>query len=169
MKLPNRLRLFLLARVRAVMASRPPDFIVGHAADPYLHRWRVFPRNALGNIYLHRFFRDDDDRALHDHPYHNLSIVLEHGYYEHLSHGWECERAPFRYPGWVGARRANTPHRVVTMDGKPPVSIFLHGPRVRAWGFHCLKGWVPWQVFHGMNNTKDPNDSGGHQSGKGCG
>lgn len=47
---------------------RAPDFYIGGNANPYLLRWWVIPRNRFFNVYLHKFLRDDDDRALHDHP-----------------------------------------------------------------------------------------------------
>ena len=56
---------------------KPPDFVIGPADNPYLYRWFLLPRNPVANVYLHRFFRDDEDRALHDHPWPFLSIVLD--------------------------------------------------------------------------------------------
>src|ERR1700761_3749952 len=79
-----------------VVAQRAPDFIIGedNPQGAYLNRWFLTPwrhwqrrlgkraeanptrwnRTAewlarlLPNLYLHEFLRDDDDRALHDHP-----------------------------------------------------------------------------------------------------
>jgi len=44
-------------------------------------------------------------------------------------------------------RRPETPHRVELIDGRPSVSLFITGPRVRQWGFHCPNGWVHWKKF----------------------
>lgn len=63
---------------------REPDFIVGGKDAPYLRRWWVIPRNRFFNIYLHNIIRDDDDHALHDHPWHWCSIHLRGAYYEIL-------------------------------------------------------------------------------------
>lgn len=41
-----------------------PHQIIPSADDPYLLRWYIIPLN----VYLHKFMRSDDDRALHDHP-----------------------------------------------------------------------------------------------------
>src|SRR5690606_35831081 len=65
------------------IARRPPDFIVGGAERPYLKRWWLIPRNPIFNVYLHQFLRDDDDRALHDHPWPWCSILLDGSYIEH--------------------------------------------------------------------------------------
>ena len=64
---------------------RAPDFIIGGAEDAYMLRWWVIPRNRWFNIYLHKILRDDDPRALHDHPWWNISIVLKGGYLEWFS------------------------------------------------------------------------------------
>ena len=62
---------------------RPPDFIVGGKEDPYMLRWWIIPRNRWFNVYLHNFLRSDDDRAHHDHPWWNFSILLRGEYTEH--------------------------------------------------------------------------------------
>lgn len=49
-----------------VLLSGKPHFVIGNADNPYMLRWFILPRNRLFNIYLHKFLRDDDDRALHD-------------------------------------------------------------------------------------------------------
>jgi hypothetical protein len=84
MKLPRLLLRPLLRFAEKVMASRDPDFIIGGQANPYLLRWWIIPRNRFFNIYLHRFLRSDDDRALHDHSWCNVSILLDGAYYEYM-------------------------------------------------------------------------------------
>lgn len=65
--------------------KRPPDFVVGEPENPYLLRWYIIPKNRFFNIYLHKFCRSDDDRALHNHPWAwNLSIIIKGSYIEHM-------------------------------------------------------------------------------------
>lgn len=67
------------------MFKRPPDKIIGEDHDPYLLRWHLIPRNKFFNIYLHKFMRSDDDRALHDHPWSwNISLLIKGAYIEHM-------------------------------------------------------------------------------------
>lgn len=61
---------------------REPDFVIGEKGNPYLLRWWIIPRNRWFNVYLHKILRDYDDRALHDHPWWNVSIVLRGAYRE---------------------------------------------------------------------------------------
>lgn len=63
---------------------RQPDVILGRPEDPYMLRWWVIPRNPFLNIYLHKFMRSDDDRALHDHPWASMSFLLTGSYLEEV-------------------------------------------------------------------------------------
>lgn len=153
---------WFVKKMMAIGQSRNPDFVVGGVENPYLRRWFVIPRNPIFNVYLHQFLRDDDDRALHDHPWAWCSILLRGQYIERT-----VDDVVLRHAGSMkisGPRRA---HRVVLikdLDGKarPCWTLFITGPRVRTWGFHCPKGWVPWQEF------TNPED-GGATIGRGCG
>jgi hypothetical protein len=177
MTLFTRLAEALIRRI----TRRPPDRIIGGADAPYLRRWHVLPRNPWFNLYLHHFLRDDDDRALHDHPWAWASLMLAGGYYEHTIAAGGIHRRRWRQAGSLtvsGPRRA---HRielhkhatgVTTYDNDREnggwisrsvtcFTLFATGPRIREWGFHCPeRGWVPWQAF------TDPTDPG--LTGKGC-
>lgn len=134
-----------------------PDFHVGPANDQQLQRWFILPRNPFANVYLHRFLRSDDDRALHDHPWDNRSWVLSGQYVEHLQDGGTLTR----HEGYVVKRRAIEAHRVELVTG-PAVTLFFTGPVIRSWGFYCPKGWVPWREFV-------TTEEGGNRRGQGCG
>lgn len=62
---------------------RKPDFYVGGKTNPYMLRWWVIPRNKWFNIYLHKFLRDDEDRAAHNHPWVSWSFILKGSYTEY--------------------------------------------------------------------------------------
>lgn len=160
-----------------------PHFVVGPHDRPYLLRWYVLPRNDWLNVYLHKFCRDDDDRALHDHPWPSLSLVLWGGYVEQTrtaatsaGEHWTAAKGvvtqhthvatEYTYVRkWYGIgsllRRAAThTHRIELPGGKPCWTLFITGPRVREWGFHCPKGWVHWRDFTASHDVG--------QVGKGC-
>lgn len=59
------------------MIKRKPDLCIGGEDSPYLKRWWLIPRNRFFNVYLHQFLKDDDDRALHDHPWWSVSFLLK--------------------------------------------------------------------------------------------
>ena len=50
-------------------------------AGPLLVRWILFRAPFLG-CYLHKLNRSDHDRALHDHPWNFITVVLRRGYTE---------------------------------------------------------------------------------------
>ena len=126
-----------------IMASRPPDFVIGpHRNPPYIRRWWVIPRNRWFNIYLHEVQQDDDDRALHDHPWVNMSYVVEGGYNEVTPKGV----FPL-HVGGVRFRRPTALHRLKLIGHKRTVTFFITGPKVREWGFQTPQGWIWWKDF----------------------
>lgn len=141
---------------RCLTIPRAPDFVVGPIVDPYLRRWNILPRNRWFGLYLHNFMRSDDDRALHDHQYDNVSILVRGRYVEVTATG-RHERRPFR-PVF---RRAEVAHRIELIDGGPVWSLFLMGRRRREWGFHCPAGWRHWTKFVSQR-------PGGNEVGPGC-
>lgn len=139
--------------------KRAPDFIIGSPDDPYLRRWWIVPRNRWFNIYLHQILKSDDDRALHDHPWWNVSFILLGGYIEHTPRGKHNRKV-----GSVVFRKATAAHRL-EIKTTPAWTLFITGPRIRQWGFHCPKGWVHWRDFVGVKE----GEALGDEVGKGCG
>lgn len=148
--LPNWMRLSLY-----------PDFIIGGPRRPYLRRWYVLPRAPWPiwpmGAYLHQIMRSDDERALHNHPWPNISILLRGSYDEVVPerpHGFQEWMTPHvqhlhlqRHAGDIVCRRSGASHRLVIPDNKPVWSLFIVGPRIRQWGFWCQKGFVHWRDF----------------------
>lgn len=158
-------------RIIARVTRRAPDFVIGGADRPYLRRWWVIPRNRLFNVYLHEFLRSDDDRALHDHPWPDASILLRGAYYEHTIAAGGIEKWRLLCAPAVRVRPSGKfAHRIALLadaliDGRPNEvpcwTLFITGPRYREWGFHCPRaGWIHWKKF-----TAD-DDIG--KVGKGC-
>lgn len=157
--LTQRLCAYLISNVAA---RRDPDQVIGEHHQPYLCRWYIIPRNRWFNVYLHQFWRSDDDRALHDHPWWSLSLLLRGHLVEHtIDRGGVHRRRRIACGAWR-LRSSRFAHRLEVDSTKVPVwTLFITGPRLREWGFHCPQRWVGWRDF------TDPNDSG--QIGRGCG
>jgi hypothetical protein len=136
--------------------ARDPDFVIGDPARPYMLRWWLLPRNETFNVYYHRVLRDDDDRALHDHPWPSFSIMVSGRLREITPEGPRVIRS-----GDCVYRGPDFAHRLELIDGEPAETLFITGPKVREWGFHCPKGWVVWSDF------VDAGNPGG--VGRGCG
>lgn len=155
----------LQARTLGLPAAAPHGFTIGEAERPYLRRWFITPRGNGPASYLHQFLRDDDDRALHDHPWDSCGIILQGGYLEHTPEG-----VIERHVGDVIVRTSLHRHRVqlhAAENGQPREAwtLFLVGHRIRDWGFWCpgegAERFVPWQDFTSGEN--------GETVGKGCG
>lgn len=145
--LSQRLAHALAKLAHRIMDRRSPDVIIGGREDPYLLRWWLIPRNPVFNVYLHLFLRSDDDRALHDHPWFNASVLLSGHYIEHtIPAGGVNVRTVYR-AGDIKLRGPRSAHRVELING-PCLTVFITGPRMRQWGFHCPDaGWVHWKDF----------------------
>lgn len=168
---------YLSRRLRRYSMLREPDFIIGGEANPYMYRWWLTPWSrcyrgmdartrwqrfvtSLPGIYLHRIVRSDDDRALHDHPWTNASLLLHGSYIEHtIAAGGVHHRTRVR-AGDLVLRGARAAHRL-EIDSGPCWSLFFLGWRRREWGFHCPNGWVHWRIF------TNPADRGA-TIGRGC-
>lgn len=119
-------------------ARLPCRFIDGEDGEPYLERYYLV--GAFGwHVYIHRFVDSDPDRGLHDHPWGRaLSLVLAGGYEELRPRRGDLDDPVSRFvaPGRLNLLRGEDFHRVVLRAGRPAWTLFLHGPRVKGWGFY---------------------------------
>lgn len=129
-------------------AQRAPDLIIGDPKNPYLLRWFLREEGPSGGLYLHKILRDDDDRALHDHPW-DSSVYIFDGSYKEVRK--DCPEGQLFGPGSYRHMKAETAHRLVVVSG-PVTTIVFTGPRKREWGFHCPQGWVHWKDFVAPDN-----------------
>ena len=154
MRLPESVIHWLHRRAVRVVKGRPADFVIAPHGAPYLRRWYLIPRNRWLNVYLHHILESDDDRALHDHPWWNCSILLSGGYWEMtFKHpdlamlGGTEKIATLRLSGDVVCRQAADAHRLELTKGSC-WSLFITGPRVRPWGFILDDGtWVHHEAY----------------------
>jgi len=135
----------LAAWAQDYVASRPPDREIGRAdGRPGMLRWHVIPRNDVGNVYLHKIVGSDS--YPHDHPWDNVSLILDGCYLEHLVDG----TAVTRFGGDRVVRPRQEIHRIELVDG-PCLSLFTTGPALLdargepSWGFLLSDGWKPWR------------------------
>lgn len=152
--------------------------------DIYLRRFFIYPRDKdfgknkeKGRIYLHKFYRGDEDPHLHDHPWPFTSFILTHGYHEEIPFrindtrlpGTEIERSKIVdgtgdpaftwnwrrltwYPRFsILKRPATWKHRVILQDGKPVWTIVKTGVKERSWGFwtddKSALDFCPWKQY----------------------
>lgn len=98
--------------------------------DPYLERWILW---AGGTIRIHKFYRGDQDRALHDHPWSFITFPFQ-GYHEDYWDGLNVVRryvAPFRFH----FRTAEHRHIVYKTTPGPTYTLFMNWFKRNEWGF----------------------------------
>lgn len=159
--------------LRRLLSGRPHQSI-GTEGDPYLQRWFLIPHNGFVNLYLHKFCHSDDDRALHDHPWGFLSLIVA-GQYREITETTTVIRRRWS----IAARRAHHRHRVELAGEPTPIPVWtliLTGPRRRTWGFWCPQDnstaadtrFVPWQQFDAggcgePDPRRAPTNAAGHR------
>lgn len=116
--------------------------IVNCDRQPYLQRWYLFRSTRIG-LFVHRFIRSDEDRALHDHPWNFLVIPIWRGYIEHNQRG---QRRVWPIIG-MRYRTAEYQHRVELVNEKAAWSIFIRFPYRRTWGFWPREGFQAWNKW----------------------
>ena len=153
-----------------------PHFVIApDGARPYLRRWFMTPWSSddhplkskrLPNIYLHQILRSDDDRALHDHPWDNVSIILWGGYIEHVFAYQPVEGRELppvvqkrRRMFHIVRRRADMPHRLelyrrAGKDGKGSMTDILYGEDKPCWSLFITwrkrRPWGFWGTKEGV-------------------
>lgn len=113
-----------------------------------LLNWHLFGRRVL-SIYLHQFLRSDDTEAMHDHPWWSFSLILRGSYVDLCKRpSGRMVRRVMRAGQWL-LRPPRWAHRILLDDGAEPCwTLFVTGPTVREWGFHCPGGWVGYREFN---------------------
>lgn len=119
--------------------------VVGPTDNPLLVRWILFRMPRFG-VYLHKLCRSDYDRALHDHPWPFISILLR-GTYTEVHDQTIDGKAVFEFHkrGSILIRPAEWRHRFVLDEAKPTWTLVIVGRRQRHWGFFLKDGWCWWR------------------------
>ncbi len=123
--------------------EREPDKIIMTDNNVYMRRWHIQRCTETMSIYYHEILRSDWQEEFHDHPWESVSIILD-GSYMDLSPEYPDGRLIEQ--GQVVYRSAKQAHRIILHNG-PVETLFITGPVVRDWGFHCKKGFVPFEQY----------------------
>lgn len=154
----------VLGWIAKIEAAWPQFLIHGDDGSPYLKRYYLTPdrswwRRRLPGLFLHRFYRGDHDRELHNHPWSwSAALVVWGGYREIRQDGtWGPRYEMEHRPGSVNVIWDETFHRVELIDPRGSWSLFLVGPsksrtfagkQYSDWGFllEDTRKVLHWQV-----------------------
>jgi hypothetical protein len=131
--------------IRRFLSKIPHRTIVNCDRDPLLTRWYLI-RTAPIAVFLHLFHRSDEDRALHDHPWNFITVILWNGYLEHTPAGIKR-----RWPFTIHYRPATWQHRVELINGRKPLTLFIRFREHRVWGFWEKTGFIAWNKWWQQN------------------
>jgi hypothetical protein len=131
--------------------------VIGDGPEgPLRIRWILFRVPSFG-IFLHKLCRSDHDRALHDHPWSFLSVVLKGGYDEiryvrtitqiGVYGRFEEDEHQHHSVGSILFRPAEWRHRVIIND-KPAWTLVFVGLNRRRWGFWPTGEFCWWRKYN---------------------
>jgi hypothetical protein len=111
--------------------------IRGEGGEPKIHRHYLFGTGKTFGVFLHRFVASDEPGRFHDHPWSwAVSLILRGGYLEERRRRDDsASTTRWLGPGHINVIRPHRFHRVELRDGRPAWTLFIHGPKVRRWGF----------------------------------
>lgn len=132
----------------------------------YMKRdWLIAKSDDKPAARIHQINRSDVDRASHNHPWRNVSVVLNGCYYElipadqqedfqnvpehirGLCKNTEPMRAIKRVAGDVVCREAHDRHKILIDPNEKPTSLFITSPKSQEWGFFTEQGFVHHQQY----------------------
>jgi len=139
-RLANTFMAKLCSWIVCLLASRTEIIYVND--NPYLlrchilnHFW-IFPA-----VYLHYFYRGDEDRSLHNHPWKwAYSLILSGGYLEEKPHFYcpitgKMQRKKRRVSPWSINRITQDDFHRVSLTNLACWTLFIPGPYIQKWGF----------------------------------
>ena len=128
--------------------------------DEYMDRWWLVEEQKDLNVSvrLHHLLRSDQDAWMHDHPFSNVSIGIQGGYWDitpkDQAQSPELDAIENNRvwcgPGTIISRKATDRHRIEIPEGGEAWSLFIMGPWTRDWGFHTADGWVYYRDYLGI-------------------
>lgn len=143
--------------------------VVRIGGEPYLERWFVY---LLGfTLRVHKFYRGDDDRAPHDHPWPFITFPLT-GYWEKIWDSDLCgDYVTFRHvtPWRLHFRQSSFKHMVMGSVASPRLSdrlfnlgfetpkpfftLVATGRKDRSWGFYPDGEYMYYRDYNAKFNA----------------
>lgn len=123
--------------------------VIRIGGEPYLGRWILYIGGRT--LRLHKFYKGDDDRAPHDHPWPFWTFPLCSGYDEVVARGSVLMHE--RVKGWRWNFRPSNYRHIVLDPDAPFYTIVVTGKKNHSWGFWPgSETFVPWRDWTAQRN-----------------
>lgn len=156
-RLPKLVVDFLTQTFIPYARAKEPTLIARPSGRVMFYRWWVVRDEGVCSVYVNRHVGSDDVQAPHDHPWDNMSIILDGQFSECLYDGPELRETIVRRRGDVVVRAATLSHRIEMRPGEDCWTLFVTGPAINKWSFNCPGGPVPAERFlHPINPLSEP-------------
>lgn len=117
--------------------------------EKYMTRYIVYAFG--GTLRLHKFYRGDDDRAPHTHPWNFWTFPLASYLEQRFNHGQHVGVFPVKAWRWhsraafhehivLGREKAHLDFSREPFDPRPFWTIVITGPKYNEWGFYDATG-----------------------------
>jgi hypothetical protein len=156
-----------MERYWIVPSARPGS---ASKAGCYVATWRQPIRWILQKlgiaVRLHCIHTPDLDRAMHDHPWTFISVVLRGWYIEarplrpesflptSSDPEEEMEQSHPRAAGGYALRRFYHRHKITAVSPGGVWTLFVTFRKRQPWGFYTPGGKIWWQVFESVHNNR---------------
>ncbi len=134
--------------------------LIGDGVSTYIDRLTLITTPWF-SVKLHRIYRPDQQRELHDHPWSFFSVILRGWYEENIPcpidvcQGPEVAHIVSRCVRWWNWKPAEGRHSIRHVSRTPVWTLVFTGPRRRIWGFWVDGGtrFVPWNEYEKLNEA----------------
>lgn len=127
--------------------------IVSQEGVVHFRRYRLLSTPWF-NLYLHEIRRSDEDRHMHDHPWHFKSFILSGSYSEQASFYPDYDALVFEtlLPGDLVEHDARDVHKLKL---RSPVvwTLVLTSGRERVWGYRTANGWIDFKTYRQLKRA----------------
>lgn len=121
--------------------------IVSKEGEIHFRRYRLLATPWF-NLYLHNIRRSDEDRHMHDHPWHFLSLIISGSYGEtyRTYPFFDAETHVWYDTGMVIMHDARDVHKI-TLRTPEVWTLVLTSGRERVWGYRTKSGWIDFKKY----------------------
>jgi hypothetical protein len=123
--------------------------IVSKKGELHFQRWRIISCKWLA-IYIHKIYKEDNDKHLHNHPWNYWNMILSGGYGE-ASMLYNQVVYHNMLPFSSSIRKHDRYHKISTIF-KPTTTLFITSGRKYDWGYDVDGEFIDHDTYRKNKN-----------------